>query len=211
MPSLESAATGLPASPEEGNGTLMAFAAYGLWGAFPVYFHALQPAGAWEVLSHRVLWSLLVCVLVLAVQRDAGWVRDVLHRPMLTATLVVAGLTIGTNWTIYVWAVLQGRATDASLGYFFNPLVTVMLGVLVLRERLRRMQWIAVGIGVVAALYLSLAAGGVPWIALGLAFSFAFYGLIKKRVGASLTAMHSLAAETAVLLSVTPLLDFKRT
>ena len=183
-------------------GTTFGFLAYGIWGLFPLYFAALAPAGAFEILAHRILWTLAFCALVLAVRRDGAWVRQVLARPRLAGGIGVAGLLIAANWTIYVLAVLTGRTYEAALGYFLNPIVTVALGVVVLRERLRPLQWVAVGIGALASLWLTVAGGVIPWIPLALAFSFALYGLTKKRLGASLTAMRSLAAETAALSPV---------
>lgn len=183
-------------------GTAYGFLAYGIWGLFPLYFAALAPSGAFEILAHRILWTLAFCVLVLLARRDLGWVRGVVSRPRLLGGITVAGLLIAANWVIYVLAVLTGRTYEAALGYFLNPIVTVALGVLVLRERLRVLQWVAVGVGAVASVYLAVAGGVVPWIPLALAFSFGLYGLTKKKVGASLEAMHSLAAETTVLAPV---------
>jgi len=184
---------------DERAGAAYGLLAYGIWGLFPLYFAALRPAGAWEILSHRVLWTLLLCSVILLVRRDLGWLRLLRERPRLALGVSVAALFIGANWVIYVAAVLADHTTEAALGYFLNPIVTVALGVLVLGERLRRLQWVAVGIGAVAGLYLSVAAGSVPVIALALALSFGMYGLVKKKVGVSLQAMHSLAAETMVL------------
>jgi chloramphenicol-sensitive protein RarD len=183
-------------------GTVFGFLAYAIWGVFPLYFHALRPAGAWEILAHRILWTLLLCAVVLLVRRDLSWTRQLLARPRLALGVVVAALLIAANWVIYVAAVLGGHTTEAALGYFLNPIVTVALGVVVLRERLRPLQWAAVGIGAVAGIYLSAVGGQFPLVALSLACSFAGYGLVKKKLGASLDAMHSLAAETAVLFPV---------
>lgn len=183
-------------------GTAYAFAAYGIWGLFPLYFHALKPSGAFEILAHRILWTLAFCALVLLVRRDFGWLRTVAARPKLLGGLTIAALLIAANWVIYVLAVITGRTYAAALGYFLNPIVTVGLGVFVLRERLRPLQWAAVSVGAVAAVYLTVAGGEFPWIAVSLAFSFAFYGLVKKKVGATLDAMHSLTVETMVLAPV---------
>lgn len=183
-------------------GTAYAFLAYGIWGLFPLYFHALKPSGAFEILAHRILWTLAFCTLVLLFRRDFGWLRTVAARPRLLGGLTVAALLIAANWVIYVLAVITGRTYAAALGYFLNPIVTVGLGVLVLRERLRPLQWAAVSVGAVAAVYLTVAGGEFPWIAVSLAFSFAFYGLVKKKVGATLDAMHSLTVETMVLAPV---------
>ena len=183
-------------------GAAYGFIAYAIWGVFPLYFAALKPAGAWEILSHRILWTLLLCGLVLLVRRDLGWLRSVFLTPRMLGAVTIAGLLIAGNWVIYVAAVVSHHVTEASLGYFLNPLVTVALGVLVLRERLRPLQWVAVAIGALAFVYLSVAAGSVPVIAITLAMSFGLYGLVKKKVGVSLQAMHSLSAETAVLAPV---------
>jgi chloramphenicol-sensitive protein RarD len=183
-------------------GTAYGFLAYAIWGVFPLYFAALKPAGAWEILAHRIVWTLVFCAVILLVRRDLVWARQLVARPRLAGGVTLAALLIATNWVIYVFAVLTGRTTEAALGYFLNPIVTVALGVVVLRERLRPLQWAAVAIGAVAGVYLSVVGGQFPLIALSLAFSFAAYGLVKKKVGASLDAMHSLAAETAVLFPV---------
>ncbi|NYG06425.1 chloramphenicol-sensitive protein RarD [Phycicoccus badiiscoriae] len=187
---------------DERRGTVYGLLAYAIWGAFPLYFAALKPAGAWEILSHRILWTLLLCALVLLVRRDLAWARQLWQRPRLGLGVTAAALLIATNWVIYVAAVIGGKTTEAALGYFLNPIVTVALGVVVLRERLRPLQWVAVAIGALAAIYLSIAARSVPLIPVSLAMSFGLYGLVKKKVGASLEAMHSLAAETAVLAPV---------
>ncbi|QKE83747.1 EamA family transporter RarD [Arthrobacter sp. NEB 688] len=187
------------AAAEVRRGTGYGFLAYGIWGLFPLYFAALKPSGALEILAHRILWTLAVCALVLLVRRDLAWIRSFVSRPRLVAGITVAGLLIAANWVIYVLAVLTGRTYEAALGYFLNPIVTVALGVFVLRERLRPLQWAAVGVGALASVWLAVAGGVVPWIPLALAFSFGLYGLVKKKVGASLEAMHSLAAETTVL------------
>lgn len=183
-------------------GTAYGIAAYGIWGIFPLYFHSLNPSGAWEILAHRIVWTLAVCVLILMIRRDWGWLRTVLASRRLTAGLTLAAFLIAGNWIIYVLAVLTGRTYEAALGYFLNPIVTVFLGVFVLGERLRRLQWAAVAVGGIASVYLSIAGGVLPWISLSLALTFGLYGLTKNRVGVSLKAMHSLAAETMVLAPV---------
>jgi len=183
-------------------GTAYGFLAYGIWGLFPLYFAALEPSGAWEILAHRILWTLAVCALVLLVRRDLAWIRPFVARRRLLGGIAVAAVLIAANWVIYVLAVLTDRTYEAALGYFLNPIVTVALGVVVLKERLRPLQWAAVVVGALASVYLAVAGGVLPWISLTLAFSFGLYGLVKKKVGASLDAMHSLAAETAVLAPV---------
>ena len=187
---------------ESSRGAAYGVVAHAVWGVFPLYFHALKPAGAWEVLAHRVMWTLVVCGAVLLLRRDLAWVRPLLERRRVGLGVVAAALLIAANWVIYVYAVVSGHVIEAALGYFLNPLVTVAVGVVVLREPLRRLQWLAVGIGLLAAAYLTIDYGKPPWISLLVALTFAFYGLTKKRVGATLTATQSLAAETAVLLPV---------
>ncbi len=184
---------------ETQRGTAYGFLAYGIWGLFPLYFHALEPAGAWEILAHRILWTLVLCLAILLIRRDLGWVRPVLATRRLWLGVSAAALLIATNWVVYVAAVLHALTYEAALGYFLNPIVTVGLGVVVLRERLRPLQWTAVAIGLVASVYLAVAGGSFPWIALTLATTFGLYGLVKKRIGATLQALHSLTAETAVL------------
>jgi chloramphenicol-sensitive protein RarD len=115
-------------------GTTYGFLAYAIWGVFPLYFHALKPSGAWEILAHRIVWTLVLCLAVLGVRRDLAWSRQLVARPRLAAGVTVAALLIAANWVIYVFAVISGRTTEAALGYFLNPIVTVALGVRVLRE-----------------------------------------------------------------------------
>ena len=183
-------------------GAVYGAGAYAIWGAFPLYFHLLAPAGAWEILAHRILWTLLLCGGVLAVRRDFGWCRSVFASPRMLGAVTLAGLLIAVNWIIYVSAVMAHHVTEASLGYFLNPIVTVAIGVVFLRERLRSLQWLALAIGLAAGVYLTIDFGRPPWIALGLAFSFALYGLMKNRLGTSLGAFQSLTSETAVLAPV---------
>lgn len=183
-------------------GTAMGVAAYLLWGLFPLYFDALRPTGPWEILAHRILWTLVLCVAALLILRDLGWIRPVLRQPRLLAGVTIAALLISTNWIVYIVAVTSGHTSDAALGYFLNPLVTVALGVVVLRERLRPLQWVAVGIGVLAFVYLAVVAGTFPVTALTLAFSFGLYGLVKNRVGVHLNALQGLTLETAILAPI---------
>jgi chloramphenicol-sensitive protein RarD len=184
---------------EVARGTLQGAGAYALWGVFPLYFHLLLPAGAVEVVVHRVLWSVVVCLLAVAVLRDIGWVRPLLRAPRSMLALAVAAAVIALNWGVYVYAVNSGHVVEAALGYFINPLVTVLAGVVLLHERLRRLQWAAVGLGLVAVLVLTVDYGRPPWIALVLAVSFATYGLMKNKVGVGLGALGSLTSETLLL------------
>lgn len=178
---------------------MAAWLAYGIWGLFPLYFHALRPAGATEVLAHRILWTLVLCLIILGLRRElVALLRQM--RGRLALGIGIAAYLIAINWFVYVYAVGTGRTNEAALGYFLNPIVTVALGVAVLGERLRPLQWIAVGVGALAALYLTFAGGGLPWISLVLAGSFGGYGLTKKKLGATLPALGSLSAETIFLL-----------
>ncbi|MEP6696572.1 MAG: EamA family transporter RarD [Pseudonocardiales bacterium] len=172
-------------------------AAYLLWGLFPLFWPLLKPAQAVEILAHRIVWSLVLVLGILAVQRRWRWIGLILHRPARLALLAAAAALIAVNWGTYIYGVNSHQIVETSLGYFINPLVTVLLGVLVLRERLRRMQWAALGIGTLAVLVLALDYGRVPWIALTLAFSFGTYGLIKKVL--SMDAVQGLTVETAAL------------
>lgn len=183
----------------ESRGSLYGVAAYGLWGVFPLYFRLLERSGVLEVVVHRVLWSLLVCAAVVAAVRGWAELRATLAVPGRVATLGVGAVLLAVNWGVYVYAVNSGQVVEASLGYFVNPLVTVLLGVLVLRERLRPWQWAAVGLGALAVAVLTFAHGRPPVIALTLALSFGLYGLIKNRVGVSVGALTSLTTEAVVL------------
>jgi chloramphenicol-sensitive protein RarD len=184
---------------EERRGVGFGFAAYFLWGVFPLYFKLLDRSGALEILMHRILWSLVACSVLVAVTRAWGQLRELARTPRTLGLLAVAAVAIALNWGIYIWAVNADHVIEASLGYFINPLVTIALGVLVLRERLRPMQWVAVGVGVLAVAVLSVAYGRPPWIALSLAASFGSYGLLKNRIGRSVGAVAGLTTETAVL------------
>lgn len=183
-------------------GTAYGFLAYLLWGVFPLYFNLLKPAGPWEVLAHRIVWTLLLCGAILLITRDLRWMLELARHPKRLVGVVLAGLLIATNWGIYVWAVMSGHVTEAALGYFLNPLVTVALGVVILRERLRPLQWASVAIGTIAAIYLSIDYGSPPWISLALACSFATYSLLKNRLGVSLSALQSLTGESLAILPI---------
>ncbi|MEU9956719.1 EamA family transporter RarD [Streptomyces sp. NPDC050982] len=187
---------GLDSKSEQRIGLLNGFAAYGMWGLVPLFWPLLQPAGAAEILAHRMVWSLGVVVIALVVMRRWAWAGPLLRQPRRLGLITVAAATITVNWGVYIWAVNAGHVVEASLGYFINPLVTIAMGVLLLKERLRPAQWAAVGIGFAAVLVLTIGYGQPPWISLCLAFSFATYGLVKKKV--NLGGIESLAAETAI-------------
>ncbi|MHC3473799.1 EamA family transporter RarD [Streptomyces sp. 7R007] len=167
-----------------------------MWGLVPLFWPHLKPAGAVEILAHRMVWSLAFVALALVVVRRWAWVGELLRRPRRLALLVVAAAVITVNWGVYIWAVNSGHVVEASLGYFINPLVTIAMGVLLLKERLRPVQWTAVAVGAAAVVVLTVGYGRPPWISLCLAFSFATYGLVKKKV--NLGGVESLAAETAI-------------
>jgi chloramphenicol-sensitive protein RarD len=173
--------------------------AYLFWGGMALYFPLLEPAGALEIIGHRIVWSLIFCLVALLASRGFSQFVAIWRRPQALASLLVAALLIAGNWTVYVYSVLSGHVLDAALGYFINPLVTILLAVLVLRERLRPVQWVALGIGAVAVIVITAGMGRLPWISLALAATFALYGLVKKRVGRDVAALPGLAVETALL------------
>ncbi|MEU6278803.1 EamA family transporter RarD [Streptomyces sp. NPDC047028] len=181
---------------EQRTGMLNGIAAYGLWGLVPLFWPLLKPAGATEILAHRMVWSLVFVAAALLFVRRWAWAGELLRQPRRLGLVVVAAAVITVNWGVYIWAVNSGHVVEASLGYFINPLVTIAMGVLLLKERLRPAQWAAVGVGFAAVVVLAVGYGRPPWISLCLAFSFATYGLVKKRVG--LGGVESLTAETAV-------------
>jgi chloramphenicol-sensitive protein RarD len=180
-------------------GLFFALGAYGLWGFLPLYFRVLQPAGAIEIVSWRILLSLVFCVVLLTVTRGWRALMVILRDRRTVLIMGVAGVFILVNWLVYVFATVTDRVIEASLGYFTNPIVTVLLGVIVLRERLRPLQWIAVSISAIAVIVLAVNYGQFPWIALALAFSFGLYGFIKKSVGGRVDALSGLTIETAWL------------
>jgi chloramphenicol-sensitive protein RarD len=173
--------------------------AYLLWGVLPLYFELLRPSGPVEIVAHRVLWSLVFCAVVLSATRTWRSFGVVLRSGRTMALVAAAAVLLAVNWLTFVFAALSEHVVDAALGYFINPLVTVALAVLVLRERLRRLQWVALGSGVVAVVVITVGYGRLPWVALTLAASFGVYGLLKNRVGRSVAAAPGLAAETLVL------------
>ena len=168
---------------ERGRGLLFGVLAYGLWGLFPLFWPLLEPAGALEIVSCRIVFCFLVVAILLAARRELSGLRAIDRGTLLR--LCAAAVAIALNWGVYIWGVNNGHVVETSLGYFINPLVTITLGVVILRERLRRVQWIAVALGAVAVAVLSVDYGRPPWIALILACSFGTYGYIKKGVRAS--------------------------
>src|SRR6195952_468868 len=182
---------------DQRRGFLSGIAAYLAWGLFPLYWPLLRPAGAVEILAHRMIWSLAFVVLVLCVRRGWSSVRRVASDRRTFRRLSVAAVLVSVNWGVYIWGVNNHHVVETSLGYFINPLLTILLGVVVLHERLNRVQWTAVAIASLAIVVLTVDYGRLPWIALTLAMSFAGYGFIKKQV--SVGALESLTIETSVL------------
>lgn len=180
-------------------GLLFAISAYGLWGILPAYFLLLKPAGPFEVVAFRILMSLVFCALLITVTRSWPRFRELLRDRRALLLIAGASIAIYVNWQVYVIAALEGHVIEASLGYFINPIVTVLLGVLVLREKVRMPQWIALGIAFIAILVIAIGYGELPWLALVLAFSFGAYGLIKRVVGPTVDAVGGLTLETAFL------------
>ncbi|BFO14385.1 hypothetical protein SHKM778_07730 [Streptomyces sp. KM77-8] len=181
---------------ERRTGLLNGFAAYGMWGLVPLFWPLLKPSGAVEILAHRMVWSLFFVGAALLLIRRWAWLGELLRQPRRLALIAVAAAVITVNWGVYIWAVNSGHVVEASLGYFINPLVTIAMGVLLLKERLRTAQWAAVGVGAAAVVVLTVGYGQPPWISLCLAFSFATYGLVKKKV--DLGGVESLAVESAI-------------
>jgi chloramphenicol-sensitive protein RarD len=183
-------------------GGVYAFSAYLLWGFLPLYFVLLLPTGPFELVAWRIVLSLGFCAILLTVTRSWGRLAAVMRQPRLLWLTALAGVLIYINWQVFILGALSGHVIETSLGYFINPIVTVLLGVLVLRERLRGTQWVAIGIAVVAVLVIVLGYGSFPWIALTLAASFGVYGLVKKKVGPSVDAVSGLTLETLWLTPI---------
>ncbi len=178
-------------------GVAYAALAFLWWGLFPLYFRIVTTVPAPQILAHRVMWCLVFLAAVLTVRRQWGWLRQVLRQPRVLAAFVASALLIGANWLAYIWAVNHGHVLEASLGYFITPMVNVLLGVTLLHERLRRAQWLALGIATAGVLWLTVQAGRPPWIALSLAITFGSYGLLRKI--AVLGALEGLTLETMLL------------
>jgi chloramphenicol-sensitive protein RarD len=180
-------------------GILSAASAFLCWGLFPLYFHAIGEVPPLQILAHRMLWSLLFLVIVLLVRRQWKWLA-VVRQPRIFGSFIASAVLLSVNWLIYIWAVNNGHVIESSLGYFINPLVNISLGYLLLKERLRPAQWMAIAVAALGVAWLTWQAGTVPWIALALAFSFGGYGLLRKT--AALGALEGLSFETMVLFPV---------
>lgn len=189
-----------PKAVEARRGVAALLACAAIWGALPIYLHALRGLSAPLIIAYRLVLCCVFVLVWLRLRGELGTVRAALRDPGTRLRLTASALLISTNWLVYVWAVGQGRVVEASLGYFITPLLNVVLGVFVLRERLRLLQWVAVGLAALGVLYLTLRSGAPPYIALALALSFSAYGLLRKTV--AVEALSGLAAET---LLITPL------
>lgn len=183
-------------------GGVSAFTSYFIWGFLPLYFLLLAPTGPWELVAWRILLSLGFCLLLLTVTRTWSRLLVIMKQPRLLGLTAVAGILIYVNWQVFILGTLTGHVIETSLGYFINPLATIVLGVFVLHERLRLTQWIAVGIAAVAVGVIIVGYGAFPWIALTLAASFSLYGLVKKRVGPTVDAISGLTLESMWLVPV---------
>ncbi|HEX2546287.1 MAG TPA: EamA family transporter RarD [Ramlibacter sp.] len=179
------------------SGVLQAALAYAMWGLFPLYFNAVSAVGALDIVLHRALWTLVFVLLVLAVLRRWAWLRDVVRSPRTVAVFAFSALLLSANWLVYVWAVNNGRVVESSLGYFITPLVNVLLGYFVLKERPRRWQWCALAIAAAGVVWLTVFTGSLPWLGLVLAATFGLYGLMRKV--APLGALEGLTLETMLL------------
>ena len=178
-------------------GILLAIGAYGLWGVLPVYWKTIVIVPAPQILSHRIIWSFLFLVIILLVKNDLAAFRLAIKSKKTVAIFCVASVLIGVNWLTYIWGVNAGYIVETSLGYFINPLVSVVLGVIFLREKIRLSQWFPIILATLGVLYLTVSYGALPWIALLLASTFGLYGLIKKT--APLNSLHGLSLETGIL------------
>lgn len=179
------------------HGLAYAALAYVAWGLFPLYFRELASVGAFEIVLHRIVWSLAFLALILVWLRHWRWIGALRRQPIVLATFAVSALLLAANWTTYVWAVTNGRVIDASLGYFINPLVSVALGYFVLHERPRPWQWVAVALAAAGVAWLAALGPNIPWVGLVIAVTFGLYGLMRKT--ASLGALEGLTLETLLL------------
>jgi len=175
-------------------GLLFGVSAYTLWGLFPIYWPLLKPANPLEIVSHRAVWTLVFCFIILALTKTLKSTLSLLKRPKIVAGLFLSSILISINWIIYIYAANNEHVVEAALGYYINPLVVIATGVIVLKEKMRPLQWTAVGIAAIGVGVLTFDYGRLPWIALGLALSWGSYGLVKKQLG--LGALEGLSIET---------------
>lgn len=177
-------------------GLVYGVSAYVLWGMFPLYWPLLEPANPLEIVSHRAVWTLVFCVIVLAITHALKSTLATFKRPKVAIKLFLASILISINWLVYIWATNNGHVVEASLGYYINPLIIIAFGVILLKEKMRQLQWVAVSIATVGVVILTVDYGRLPWVALGLALSWGTYGLVKKQLG--LGALEGLAIETMI-------------
>lgn len=189
-------------TPTRTSGVVAGLGSYFLWGFLPLYFVVLGSTGPWEIVSWRILWSMLFCVGILVVTKQFTATVALLRDRKIVLYTIAAGVLIYVNWQFYIIANLSGRIVEGSLGYFINPLVTILLGVLVLGEKLRPLQWVSMTLAAVAVVILIVGYGQVPWLSFILAGSFGIYGLVKNRIGGILNATQSLTFETMWLVPV---------
>lgn len=189
---------------EKSLGLIFGLSAYILWGLFPLYWPLLKPASAYEIVAHRAVWTLVFCLIVLAFHQKLRHTIAQLRKPRILFGLLATSILISINWIVYIWATNAGHVVEASLGYYINPLVIIAFGVLLLKEKMRIGQWIAVGIATVGVAVLTIDYGRLPWIAIALALSWGSYGVIKKVLG--LGALEGLTIET--MLSFIPYASF---
>jgi chloramphenicol-sensitive protein RarD len=203
MPSdqqLAAAPTNMGLTEQEGNSTglLCGISAYTLWGVFPLYFHALSDVPPFTILCHRIVWSSLFLVVVVAWRREWDAILSVLRKPREMLLLGAGSILIALNWLIFIYSISSHQVLQASLGYFINPLLSIALGMIFLGERLRRWQWVAVSFALVAVVNQAVRGGELPWIAVSLAVTFGFYGLVRKKV--TINSLHALLVETSLLV-----------
>jgi chloramphenicol-sensitive protein RarD len=189
---------------EKSLGLIFGLSAYLLWGLFPLYWPLLKPASAYEIVAHRAIWTLIFCLVVLAFHKKLRQTISQLRNPKIFFSLLATSALISVNWIVYIWATNSGHVVEASLGYYINPLVIIAFGVLLLKEKMRIGQWVAVGIATLGVAILTIDYGRLPWIALALAISWGSYGVIKKVL--DLGALEGLTIET--MLSFIPYLVF---
>jgi chloramphenicol-sensitive protein RarD len=177
-------------------GLVFGVSAYTLWGLFPIYWPLLEPANPVEIVSHRAVWTLVFCFIILWLTKTLKSTLALLKRPKIVAGLFLGSILISINWIIYIYAATSGHVVEASLGYYINPIVVIATGVLILKEKMRPLQWVSVGVATLGVAVLTVDYGRLPWIALGLAFSWGGYGLVKKQLG--LGALEGLSIETLI-------------
>jgi chloramphenicol-sensitive protein RarD len=182
------------------SGILFAVLAFLCWGLFPLFFYAIKEVPPLQILAHRMLWSFLFLAIVLIARKQLKWLLEVARKPRVIGSFIASAILLAANWLVYIWAVNNGHVIDASLGYFINPLVNIMFGYVLLKERMRPVQWLAVAVAACGVAWLTWQAGAVPVIALMLAASFGAYGLMRKT--AALGALEGLSFETLLLLPV---------